>query len=586
MKPIDYQQPSKLRIFTAFYRPHARLFALDMGCATAIALIDLVFPLASRYALNNLLPNSIYSTFFVLMGSLLAMYLLRGVLNYIVTYWGHTLGVRMEANMRRDLFSHLQSLPFTFYDKHRTGQLMSRVTTDLFEITELAHHGPEDLFLSIITLVGSFAVLFTIHWQLALVLLCLVPLALLFTISQRRRMSGSSRKVKERMAAINADIESAISGARVAKAFTNEDYEIERFAVGNEQFKTAKGGFYSSMALFHSGIELMANVFNVLVVAVGGWFMMRGSMDINDLVVFILYVSTFLSPIRRLTAFVEQYATGMAGFSRFLELMRIQPDITDTSDATTLSAVQGRIDFNDVTFAYDESQNVLEHLSLHVEPGKMLALVGPSGAGKTTLCHLIPRFYDSTSGTITIDGHDIRGVTLRSLRQNVGIVSQEVFLFAGTVRENIAYGRVDATESEIVDAAKRAEIYESILEMPDGLDTYVGERGMRLSGGQKQRIAIARIFLKNPPILLLDEATSALDTVTERRIQASFDQLAKGRTTFVIAHRLSTVERADEIIYIDKQGIRERGTHQQLMAADGLYAALQRSHPAEKENDA
>ena len=580
LKKIDYEK-STLRIFAGFYRPHIRLFILDMCCALLISGVDLLLPLLSRYALSELLPQNAYGFFFALMGGIAAAYLLKACLMYIVTYWGHTLGVMMEADMRRDLFNHLQSLPFKFYDQNRTGHIMSRVTTDLFEITELAHHGPEDLFISLVTLTGAFAVLFTIRWQLAVMLIIMVPITLLFTILQRRRMSGASRAVKERTASINADIESSISGARVAKAFTNEDYEMNRFSKGNEQFKRAKGRFYSVMAIFHSGMDFMMSIFSVLVITFGGYMIMQQELSVIDLLTFTMYVSTFLSPIRKLTQFFEQYTTGMAGFHRFVEIMRVKPDITDSPDAVQLADVKGEIEFNDVTFAYNDHKNVLSDVSLNIPAGKMLALVGPSGGGKTTLCHLLPRFYEVSNGLITIDGTDIKKATLQSLRRNIGIVSQDVFLFAGTVRENIAYGRINASEEEIIEAARLAEIYDTILELPDGLDTEVGERGVRLSGGQKQRISIARIFLKNPPVLILDEATSALDTVTERRIQQSFDELAKGRTTLVIAHRLSTVRNADEIVYIDENGICERGRHEDLLVSGGLYAALYNAQSGE-----
>ena len=570
----EYRKKSKLGIFMGFYRPHLKLFILDMICAFFIALIDITFPIITRYSLNTLLPTGLYRTFFMLMGGLIFAYLIRSFLQYIVTYWGHDLGVRMEADMRKSLFSHLHLLSFNFYDSNRTGHIMSRVTSDLFEITELAHHGPEDIFISIITLIGAFSILFSINWQLSLLLLLLVPLILLFTISQRRRMSGASRLVKERTAGINADIESSISGARVAKAFANEAYEIDKFMASNERFRISKGKFYSAMAIFHSGMEFFTSFFSVVVIIAGGYLIMKTKMDVVDVLTFSLYVSAFLQPVRKLTQFVEQYTTGMAGFERFVEIMRQEPEITDLPNAKTLEAVKGDIKFKNVTFSYNDKTEVLSNVNLIINAGKTLAVVGPSGGGKTTLCHLIPRFYDISSGEITLDRLDIRDVTLKSLRQNIGIVSQDVFLFAGTIRENIRYGDINATEAAIIEAAKRAEIYDMIKELPNGLDTEVGERGIRLSGGQKQRISIARIFLKNPPVLILDEATSALDTVTERRIQASFDELSKGRTTLVIAHRLSTVVNADEIIYIDENGIQERGRHDELLALNGKYAKL------------
>lgn len=568
---------SNLRLFASYYRPHWKLFVLDLFCALMISLIDLAFPLVSRYALNNLLPERLFQTFFIIMGALVAAYILRAVFNYIVTYWGHTLGVRMEADMRRDLFTHMQRLSFRFFDKNRTGQLMSRVTTDLFDITELAHHGPENIFISLITIVGAFIVMLTINWKLALVIIILVPIGLLFTLLQRKRMMSASRKVKERTAGINAGLESSISGARVAKAFTNETFEIEKFSEDNERFKHSKGDFYSSMGVFVSGIDFFTNLFSVAVIALGGFLIMQGGFDYVGLITFTLYVAAFIQPIRMLSQFMEQFASGMAGFKRFRELMDEEPEITDSPEAKELNNVRGSIEFRDVSFSYNDKTNVLEHINLKIDAGKTLALVGPSGGGKTTLCHLIPRFYEATDGQITIDGQDIRNVTLTSLRSNIGIVSQDVFLFAGTIRENIRYGRIDATDEEIVEAARRAEIHEMIMEMENGYETQVGDRGIRLSGGQKQRISIARIFLKNPPILILDEATSALDSVTEAKIQKAFEELSRGRTTLVIAHRLSTVKNADEIIVVGEDGIAEKGTHDALLAKGGEYAKLYKS---------
>ena len=563
-----------IRKFVSYYQPHWKLFALDMACAVMIAAVDLAFPLVSRIAMQTLLPENAYGMFFAVIAALVAAYLLRAGFQYFVGYWGHVLGVNMEADMRRELFGHLQKLPFRFYDHNRTGQLMSRVVNDLFEVVELAHHGPEDLFISLVTLIGAFIILLTVQWQLALLVFALVPLIIFFTARRRKKMNEASRRVKERTAGINADIESSISGARVAKAFTNEAYEIAKFEEGNERYRLAKRGFYRQMGIFTAGMDFFTSMMNVAVIAFGGLLIMGGSLDYLDLVTFTLYVGTFLQPIRRLSNFVEQYTVGMAGFVRFRELMAVQPDITDKPGAVPLTDVKGDVEFRDVTFSYDEGVNVLSGVNLHVPAGKTLALVGPSGGGKSTLCHLIPRFYETTAGDILIDGKNIRDVTLASLRGNVGIVQQEVLLFAGTIMENIRYGRVGATDEEVVEAAKKAEIHEDILQMPDGYQTYVGERGVMLSGGQKQRVSIARLFLKNPPILILDEATSALDTVTEARIQAAFDKLSQGRTTLVIAHRLSTIREADTIAYIDGEGIREIGSHEQLMRGNGLYAAL------------
>lgn len=573
-----------LRKFISYYKPHWKLFAADMVCAVMIAAVDLLFPIVSRYAMQNLLPDKAYAAFFAVIMLLVVSYLLRAGFQYFVGYWGHVLGVRMETDMRRDLFTHLQRLSFSFYDKNRTGHLMSRVVNDLFEVVELAHHGPEDLFISLVTLLGAFAILLTIQWQLALMVFALVPLILLFTASRRLKMNRASRQVKERTAGINADIESSISGARVAKAFNNEAYEIKKFEEGNNRYRTAKNDFYKQMGIFTAGMDFLTSIMNVAVIAFGGLLIMgEAGLDYIDLLTFSLYVGTFLQPIRRLSTFVEQYTVGMAGFRRFQELMATPPAITDRPDALPLSDVRGEVDFQDVTFSYDNDVRVLSHVNLHIPAGKTLALVGPSGGGKSTLCHLIPRFYEITSGRITVDGRDIRDVTLSSLRSCVGIVQQDVLLFAGTIMENIRYGRIDATDEEVVEAAKRAEIHQDILQLPDGYQTYVGERGVMLSGGQKQRVSIARIFLKNPSILILDESTSALDTVTEAHIQAAFDKLSQGRTTLMIAHRLSTIRDADEIVYIDAEGIRERGSHQELMEKNGLYAALYRIQLPERE---
>ena len=561
-------------IFLSYYKPHMKLFLLDMACALGIALVDLAFPAASRQALNTLLPQNLYAAFFAVMGLLLAAYALRSVMYFVVTYWGHMMGVRIEADIRRDLFGHMQDLSFSFYDKNRTGQLMSRATNDLFEITELAHHGPEDLFISAVTLVGAFCMMVSIQWKLSLIVFAIVPIFVVFTIIQRRRMVRASVRVKQNMAGINGQLESAISGMRTAKAFASEEQETAKFQQSNEQFKRAKRESYKAMGIYHAGLEFALPAMNVLTVAAGGFFIMRGEMNFVDLVTFTLYISTFLTPVRKLAAFVEQFLNGMAGFKRFVELMRVEPAVQDAPDAREMGTAQGDILVDDVSFHYDDGPAVLDHVSIHIPQGETVAVVGPSGGGKSTLCQLIPRFYDVTGGRILVDGQDVRDVTQRSLRHNIGIVQQDVFLFAGTILENIRYGRPGATETEVAEAAKRAEIYDDIMAMPDGFHTYVGERGVMLSGGQKQRVSIARIFLKNPPILILDEATSALDSVTEARIQSAFDELAKGRTTLIIAHRLSTIRSANRIIVVDENHILEEGTHEELLAAGGEYAQL------------
>lgn len=555
------------------------IFLLDMVCAFLVAAIDLAFPMLTQYILHTLLPEmqvnpALLSAFLWLLGGALLAYVLRAGMMYVINYWGHLLGVRMEADIRRDIFSHIQTLQFSFYDRIRTGKLLSRVTNDLFEITELAHHGPEDVLISLTTILGAFVCMFTIDWRIALALLCVLPFMITYVLRTRIQMRRTSYKVKERVAEINAGIESAISGVRVAKAFANEAHELEKFDQGNARFIHAKDAFYRCMAFFNSGTEFFIALFNIVVLGVGGYLIYRSELDPVLLVTFTLYVSSFVTPVKRLAAFAEQYIVGMAGFTRFCEIMDIEPDIQDAPDAVELTNVQGDIRFEDVTFAYEGDRDVLTHVDLSIEHGKTVAFVGPSGGGKTTLCHLIPRFYEPRSGCVRIDGRDIRTVTLSSLRRNVGIVQQDVFLFAGSVMDNIRYGRIGATDEEVVEAARRARIHEEILTFPAGYETQVGERGIMLSGGQKQRISIARLFLKNPPILILDEATSALDSVTEADIQHSFEELAEGRTTLVIAHRLSTVKHADEIVVIDEHGIRERGTHEALLAKNGVYATL------------
>ena len=567
-------QRSHVSIFLSYYKPHLHLFLLDMACALGIALIDLAFPYLSRLSMQELLPQNLFGAFFGVMGCLLAAYLLRAGMYYIVTYLGHMMGVLIEADIRRDLFGHMQNLSFSFYDKNRTGQLMSRATTDLFEITELAHHGPEDLFISVITLGGAFCLMLSIQWKLALIVFAVVPLFVLFTIFQRRRMMKASVQVKQNMAGINGQLESSISGMRTAKAFANEEQENRKFQQSNNQFKGAKRDYYKAMATYMAGLEFALPAMNVLTITAGGWFILQGEMNYIDLVTFALYISTFLTPVRKLAAFVEQFLNGMAGFKRFVELMRVEPAVQDAPDAVDMDTAKGDILVDDVSFSYEDGETVLDHVSIHIPQGETVAVVGPSGGGKSTLCQLIPRFYDVTGGRILVDGTDVRHITQQSLRQNIGIVQQDVFLFAGTIYDNIRYGKPDATQEEIMEAAKRAEIYDDIMAMPDGFQTYVGERGVMLSGGQKQRVSIARIFLKNPPILILDEATSALDSVTEARIQNAFDELAKGRTTLIIAHRLSTIRNAHRIIVVDDNRIVEEGTHQELLQSGGEYAQL------------
>ncbi len=574
---IDYKKTHPLKIFLSYYAPHKHLFLLDMCCALIICLIDLSFPYLSRSALNTMIPAQQYRAFFTVVAIFCIAYVGKGLLYYVVSYWGHVFGVRVEADLRRDLYAHMEGLSFSFFDKNRTGVLMSRVTNDLFEITELAHHGPEDLFISAVTLIGAFCVMCTIQWRLALISFSIVPVFVLFTIYQRRKMRRANMKLKAQTAEINATIESGISGMRTAKAFQNEETEKAKFGAMNGRFVQAKSTYYKTMATFQGGMEFSTSIMPVLVIGAGGYFIMRGTVDYADLVAFTLYVTTFTTPVKKLVNFVEQFMQGSAGFSRFLELMRLDPEIQDLPDAQELGEVRGDIQFDAVSFHYNDKAEVLRDINLTIHAGEKFAFAGPSGGGKTTLCQLIPRFYEVSSGSIQIDGQDIRHVTQSSLRRQIGIVQQEVFLFADSILENIRYGRPEASDAEVVWAAKQAEIHEDILAMPDGYRSYVGERGVMLSGGQKQRISIARVFLKNPPIVILDEATSALDSVTEAKIQASFDRLCQGRTSIIIAHRLSTIRNANRIAVIDQEGILEQGSHQELMALDGEYAALVRA---------
>lgn len=573
-------------MFFSFFRPHLGLFALDMSCAVAVAVIDLAFPYITRVSMQTLLPEKLYTTFFVIMAAMFAAYILKGVMYYLITVLGHRMGVYIEADMRHAVFNHMQKLSFSFFDRNRTGVLMSRITSDLFEITELAHHGPEDILISVLTIIGSLIVLAGIEWRLALVLAVCLPLLIMFTLSRRVSMKKANIEVKRQTAEINAAIESGISGIRTAKAFANEEAEDEKFVAANERYKAARNRYFKTMGGFMSGMEFTTSVMQVLVVAAGGALIMGGRMDYVDLVTFSLYVSTFVTPVRKLASFSEVYMQGTAGFSRFLELMRTEPDVQDAPDAVELKNVRGEVEYRDVSFSYnDEAGPVLEHVSLKIAPGEKLAVVGPSGGGKTTLCQLLPRFYDVTGGAVLVDGVDVRSVTQESLRRSIGIIQQDVFIFAGTIRENIRYGRPDATDAEVVAAAVRAEIHQEIMAMPDGYDSYVGERGVMLSGGQKQRLSIARVFLKNPPILVMDEATSALDTVTEQRIQASLDELAEGRTSIIIAHRLSTIHGADRIAVIEDERVQELGTHEELMAKNGVYAGLYRAQTFTEDKD-
>lgn len=566
------------RVFMSFFRPHMGLFILDMACAMTASVIDLVFPYVSRLSMTELLPNRLFETFFIVMGVMFLAYVLKGVMYYLITVLGHRMGVYIEADMRHAVFNHMQSLSFSFFDRNRTGVLMSRITSDLFEITELSHHGPEDIVISVLTIIGSIAVMFTIQWKLALVLAVTLPILIAFTLSRRVNMKRANIEVKRQTAEINASIESGISGIRTAKAFANEKTEDDKFTAANERYKNSKKAYYNAMGGFMSGMEFTTSVMQVLVIAAGGFLIMRGDLDYIDLMTFTLYVSTFVTPVRKLAQFSEVYMQGTAGFSRFLELMRTEPTIKDAPDAKELKDVKGAVEYRGVGFRYGEDKPwVLRGIDLKVAPGEKLAVVGPSGGGKTTLCQLLERFYDVSEGAVLVDGQDVRSVTQESLRRSIGIIQQDVFIFAGTIRDNIRYGRPDATDAEIIAAAVRAEIHQDIMAMPDGYDTFVGERGVMLSGGQKQRLSIARVFLKNPPILVMDEATSALDSVTEQRIQASLDALSVGRTSVIIAHRLSTIRGADRVAVVEDEHIAELGSPQELLARGGEFARLWKS---------
>ena len=570
----DYKGKSEFQIFLSYFKPHIGLFLMDMVCALAIALIDLAFPAISRWCMYTLLPQNAWKTFWLVMLAVFAAYVLRSVFTYMIWYWGHNFGILVETDIRRDLFQHIQKLGYDYFDNHRIGQLMSRLTADLFDITELAHHGPEDIFVSIVTIVGALIIMFRIQWRLALVIAVMIPIFLVIVWNCKSAMRNASRNVKKTTASINTDFESGLSGIRTAKAFANEGEELHKFDSANMSYRDSKYQYHKAMGRFNAVMEFFLCILSVIVIAVGGALIMKDQLNTIDLITFSLYITTFVAPIRRLAVTSELIANGTAGLHRFVELMKTEPTLKDSKDAKVLTNVKGRIDVKDVSFAYQPERKILNHVSLSIKAGEMIAFVGSSGGGKTTLSQLIPRFYDVGSGCICIDGHDVRNVTQDSLHQNVGVVSQDVFLFADSIAENIRYGRLDATMEEVIEAAKLAEIYDDIIAMPDGFETNVGERGVLLSGGQKQRISIARIFLKNPPVLILDEATSALDSVTEAKIQKTFEKLSAGRTTIVIAHRLSTVKNADRIAVIDRGEIKELGSHEELMEQNGEYAAL------------
>lgn len=562
-----------LKRFVAYYKPHKLMFSLDMAASFVCSVIGIFYPIVIRKMLNDFIPNRHYSLIVTFALVLIGLYFIKMGLNYFIQYQGHVVGVKMQAQMRRDMFAHLQKLPYSFYDEHETGKIMSRMTHDLFEISELAHHGPENLIISIFTILTSFVYLMTINVTLTLIIFICVPFLILVAYTLRKRMKTAFKKRREADAVINAALQSSISGIRVTKAFTNAKKEEEKFEVGNEEFVAANKKAYKAMGQFHSSTTFITDVFNVVVLLAGGLFLYANKIDFGDYSAFIVSTNLFINPITTLIGFMEQFQSGATGFERFIEVIDSEPE-KDSVNARDIKKVDGHIEFKNVSYGYGDGDNVLKNVSLNIAKGKKFALVGPSGGGKTTICHLIPHFYNVEEGEILIDGTEIHKITMESLRRNIGIVQQDVYLFNASIRENILYGRLEATDEEVIEAAKRANIHDYVMTLPDGYDTVVGERGVKLSGGQKQRLSIARVFLKNPAILILDEATSALDNTTEILIQDALDELCKGRTTLVVAHRLSTIKNADEIAVVDDGQIIEQGTHEALLSKNGKYASL------------
>lgn len=565
-----------LKRFLAYYKPHKKIFIADMFASLLVSVIGIFYPVITRNMLNDLIPNRNYQMIVLAGCGLLLLYVIRMLLDFFIQYYGHVMGVRMQAQMRSDMFGHLEKLPFSYFDDHETGKIMSRMTNDLMDISELAHHGPENLIISGVSVIISFIYLATINIYLALIIFACTPFLFLISFTLRRRMHKAFQESRQAVAEINASLEGSVSGIRVTKAFHNGAREQEKFEVGNQRFVSARKKAYHAMGLFHSGNQFVTNVFNVVVLIAGGLFLYNGQIQFGDYSAFIVSVNLFINPVTTLIGFIEQYESGVTGFARFVEVMDAVPE-QDAENAVQLGRAAGHIELRDVSCSYDGKREVLSGISLDVKEGMTYALVGPSGGGKTTICHLIPHFYEIEKGKILLDGEDIRNISRASLRQNIGIVQQDVYLFNATIRENILYGRLDATEEEVIEAAKRANIHDYVMSLEKGYDTEIGERGVRLSGGQKQRLSIARVFLKNPPILILDEATSALDNATEILIQAALDELCRGRTTIVVAHRLSTIQGADEIAVIDNSRIVESGSHTALLQKNGAYAALYES---------
>ena len=563
-----------LKKFISYYRPHLKLFIIDMICAFLAALCDLFYPFIARNIINIYVPDRNLKLLLTWAFILLGIYLFKALMNFIIGYWGHIVGVRIQADLRRDLFNHLETLPISYYDENKTGTIMSRIINDLQEVSELAHHGPEDLFLSFIMIIGSFFMLISINLKLTLIVFAFLPFAIIFTVLIRKKQMDAFSQARVKIAEVNAEVETSIAGIRVTKAYTSDSEELKKFEQANDNYKIARRNAYKYLALFHSGMTFFMDIMYLVVLTAGGIFFYQGLINTGDFAAYLLYISNFLTPIRKLVNLFEQLTEGMTGFKRFEEIMAIEPE-KDDPGAKELKDVKGEINFSNVSFHYGSNKkDVISDLSFKIEPGETLALVGPSGGGKTTICNLIPRFYEIDSGTIEIDGKDIKTLTRRSLRQNIGSVAQDVFLFNGSIKDNIIYGNPEASDDQVEWAAKQAEIHEYIMTLPEGYDTEVGERGLKLSGGQRQRIAIARVFLKNPKILILDEATSALDNATEMAIQKALEKLAIGRTVLVVAHRLSTINNADEIVVLTNEGIKEKGTQKELLAKKGLYWQL------------